>query len=91
MPGDAPRATTSDLILSTSLDDVQRTAREFAGVMILAWWDRDQIADQLLAALSPMEPAGDDPEYRDHLRELYERHRAAGTLLLTDAEGAAWG
>ena len=91
MPGDPLQVTTSDLILSTSLDDVQRTAREFAGVMIPAWWDRDQIADQLLAALPPMEPAGDDPEYRDHLRELYERHRAAGTLPLTDDEGGAWG
>ncbi|MBB5832878.1 protein NO VEIN domain-containing protein [Brachybacterium aquaticum] len=91
MPGDPLQVTTSDLILSTSLEDVQRTAREFAGVMIPAWWDRDQIADQLLAALPPMEPAGDDPEYRDHLRELYERHRAAGTLPLTDGEGGAWG
>lgn len=91
MPGDPLQVRTSDLILSTSLDDVQRTAREFAGVMIPAWWDRDQIADQLLAALPPMEPAGDDPEYRDHLRELYERHRAAGTLPLTDGEGGAWG
>ena len=91
MLGDPPQVTTSDLILSTSLEDVQRTAREFAGVMIPAWWDRDKIADQLLAELPPMEPAGDDPEYRDHLRELYERHRAAGTLPLTDDEGGAWG
>src|SRR5699024_8896505 len=57
MPGDPLQVTTSDLILSTSLDDVQRTAREFAGVMIPAWWHRDQIADQLLAAPPPMEPA----------------------------------
>ncbi|MEY8654548.1 protein NO VEIN domain-containing protein [Brachybacterium paraconglomeratum] len=91
MLGDPLQVTTSDLILSTSLDDAQRTAREFAGVMISAWWDRDQIADQLLAALPPVEPAGDDPEYRDHLRELYERHRAAGTLPFTDDEGGAWG
>ena len=91
MPGDAPQATTSDLILSTLLDDEQRGAREFAGIMIPAWWTRDQVAAQLLAALPSMEPAGDDPECRDHLRELYERHRAAGTLPLTDDEGGAWG
>ena len=91
MPGDPPQVTTSDLILSTSLDASQRTAREFAGIMIPAWWDRDQVADQLLATLPPMEPAGDDPEYQDHLGELYERHRVAGTLPLTDDEGGAWG
>ena len=90
MPGDPPQAISSDLILSTSLDDEQRTAREFAGIMIPAWWDRDQVADQLFAALPSMEPAGDDPEYQHRLRELYERHRAAGTLPLTDGEGRAW-
>ena len=91
MPGDSPQVTPPDLIISTSLDNAKRTAREFAGVMIPAWWGRDRIADQLLSALPPMEPAGDDPEYRDHLRELYEHHRAAGTLPLTDGEGGAWG
>ena len=90
MPGDPPQAISSDLILSTSLDDEQRTAREFAGIMIPAWWDRDHVADQLFAALPSMEPAGDDPEYQHRLRELYERHRAAGTLPLTDGEGRAW-
>lgn len=91
MPGDAPQATTSDLVLATSLDDEQRTAREFAGVMIPTWWDRDKIADQLLSALPPMEPAGDDPQYSQELRQMYEHHRAAGTLPLTDGEGGAWG
>lgn len=91
MPGDPPQVTTSDLILATSLDDAQRTAREFAGVMIPAWWDRSKIADQLLSALPPMEPAGDDPQYSQGLRQMYERHRAAGTLPLTDGEGGAWG
>ncbi|MCZ4326297.1 protein NO VEIN domain-containing protein [Brachybacterium paraconglomeratum] len=91
MLGDPLQVTTSDLILSTSLDDAQRTAREFAGVMIPAWWDRDQIADQLLAALPPMEPAGDDPQYPQKLRQMYDHHRAAGTLPLTDEEGGAWG
>lgn len=91
MLGDPPQVTTSDLILSTSLEDVQRTAREFAGVMIPAWWDRDKIADQLLSALPPMEPAGVDPQYSQELRQMYEHHRAAGTLPLTDGEGGAWG
>lgn len=91
MPGDPPQVTTSDLILSTSLDDAQRTAREFAGVMIPTWWDRDKIADQLLSALPPMEPAGVDPQYSQELRQMYEHHRAAGTLPLTDGEGGAWG
>ena len=91
MPGDPSQVTTSDLILSTSLDASQRTAREFAGVMIPAWWDRDKIADQLLSALPPMEPAGDDPQYSQELRQMYERHRAAGTLPLADGEGGAWG
>ena len=89
MLGDPSQVTTSDLILSTSLDDEQRTAREFAGVMIPTWWDRDKIADQLLSALPPMEPAGDDPQYSQELRQMYERHRAAGTLPLTDDEGGA--
>src|SRR5699024_2738405 len=84
MPGDPLQVPTPALILRTSLADVQRTARGLAGVMPPAGGDRDHTADQLLAALPPMEPAGDDPEYRDHLRELYERHRAAGTLPLTD-------
>lgn len=91
MPGDPPQVTTSDLILSTSLDASQRTAREFAGVMVPAWWDRDKIADQLLSALPPMEPAGDDPQYSQELRQMYERHCAAGTLPLADGEGGAWG
>ena len=91
MLGDPPQVTTSDLILSTSLEDVQRTAREFAGVMIPAWWDREMVADQLLSALPPMEPAGDDPQYSQELRQSYERHLAAGTLPLTDEEGGAWG
>lgn len=91
MPGDAPQATTSDLVLATSLDDEQRTAREFAGIMIPAWWDRNQVADQLLSALPPMQPAGDDAQYSKELRQMYERHRAAGTLPLTDGEGGAWG
>ena len=89
MLGDPPQVTTSDLILSTSLEDVQRTAREFAGVMIPAWWDRDKIADQLLSALPPIEPAGDDPQNSQELRQMYERHRVAGTLPLTDDEGGA--
>lgn len=91
MPGDPPQVTDADKVLSTSLDDKERTAREFAGVMIPTWWDRDRVADQLLSALPPMETAGDDPEYRDHLRQLYEQHCAAGTLPLTDGEGGAWG
>ena len=91
MLGDPPQVTTSDLILSTSLEDVQRTAREFAGVMIPAWWDRDKIADQLLSALPPMEPAGVDPQYSQELRQMYEHHRAVGTLPLTDGERGAWG
>lgn len=91
MPGDPPQVTISDLILSTSLEDVQRAAREFAGFMIPAWWDRDKIADQLLSSLPPMEPAGDDPQYSQELRQMYERHRAVGTLPLTDGEGGAWG
>lgn len=91
MPGDPPQVTTSDLILSTSLDNAKRTAREFAGVMIPAWWGRDRIADQLLSALPPMEPAGDDPQYPQKLRQMYDHHRAAGTLPLTDEEGGAWG
>ena len=90
MPGDPPQVTTSDLILSTSLDDEQRTAREFAGVMVPAWWDRDQVADQLLSALPAMKPVGGDPEHQRRLRELLEKHRAAGTLPLTDEEGGAW-
>ncbi|WP_341854185.1 hypothetical protein [Brachybacterium sp. GPGPB12] len=42
-------------------------------------------------ALPPMESAGDDRRRRVHQHELYERHRAAGTLPLTDDEGGAWG
>ncbi|GAP78278.1 MULTISPECIES: hypothetical protein [Brachybacterium] len=80
-----------ELILSTSVDASQRTAREFAGVMIPTWWDRDKIADQLLSALPPMEPAGDDPQYSQGLRQRYERHRAEGTLPVADGEGGAWG
>ncbi|MEO2096617.1 MAG: DUF3883 domain-containing protein [Brachybacterium sp.] len=91
MPCAPPQVTTSDLILSTSLDDAQRTAREFAGVMITAWWTRDQVAAQLLSALPPMEPDGDDPQYSQELRQSYERHRAAGTPPLTDGEGGARG
>lgn len=85
------RASTSDLFLSTSLDDARRTAREVAGVMIPAWWTRDQVADQLLFALPAMESTGHRPESSHQLRELYEHHRAAGTLPLTDGEGGAWG
>lgn len=91
MPGDPPRVMTSDLVLSTSLDGEHRTAREFAGVMIPAWWDRDKIADQLLSAMPPMEPAGDDPQYSQELRQKYEHHCAAGTLPVADGEGGAWG
>ena len=91
MLGDPPQVTTSDLILSSSLEDEQRTAREFAGVVIPAWWDRDKIADQLLSALPPMEPAGVDPQYSQELRQMYEHHRAVGTLPLTDGERGAWG
>lgn len=85
------QASTSDLILPTSPDDAHRTAREFASAMIPAWWTRDQVADQLLSALPAMDPAGDYPESSHPLSELYECHRSAGTLPLTDDADGAWG
>lgn len=89
LPGDPPQATDSDRIVSTSLDDASRTAREFAGVMIPAWWSREQVADQLLSALPPVEQHGDDPAAALRLRQLFDLHRDAGTLPLTDDEGGA--
>lgn len=76
---------------SASCDDEEQTAREFAGVMIPVWWSREQVADQLLSALPPVEPNGDDPASALWLRQLFDLHRGAGTLPLTDDEGGAWG
>ncbi|WP_270408113.1 hypothetical protein [Brachybacterium paraconglomeratum] len=57
--------------------------------MIPAWWSREQVADQLLSALPPVEQHGDDPAAALRLRQLFDLHRDAGTLPLTDDEGGA--
>lgn len=44
------------------------------------------IADQLLAALPPIEPTADDPAYVTELQELFERHGAVGTVPLTEKD-----
>ena len=88
MPGSPPRAEELDRIAYASLDDTAQAVREFAGVLIPAWWGRERVAVQLLSALPPMSPAGDDPAYQRDLRDLLDRHRTAGTLPLTDDDRA---
>ncbi|MEE1650238.1 DUF3883 domain-containing protein [Brachybacterium sp. J144] len=84
MLGTAPEAKVVDSVVHLSVDDSERAVREFAGALIPARWGRDRVADQLLSALPPMSPTGDDPEYQRELRRLLDRHRAAVTFPLTD-------
>lgn len=63
---------------------IRPSAREFAGTSIPAWWSVEMIADQLLAALPPIEPTADDPAYAAGLRDLLAQHRVTRTVPLTE-------
>lgn len=76
-----------DRIVYLSVDDSEQAVREFAGVLIPAWWGRDRVADLLLSAFPPMSPAGDDAVYQREIHDLLNRHSVAGTLPLTDNGG----
>ncbi|MGO1200460.1 MAG: hypothetical protein ACTMKY_11245, partial [Dermabacteraceae bacterium] len=86
VPGGYPREEFFDQIAYTSLNDADEPARDFAGTAIPAWWSAEMIADQLLAALPPIEPTADDPAYVTELQELFERHGAVGTVPLTEKD-----
>ncbi len=44
------------------------------------------IADQILAAIPPIEPRADDPDYVARIQDLFEHHAAARTVPLTEDE-----
>lgn len=84
VPGGHPREEFFDQIAYTSLNDADEPSREFAGASIPAWWSAEMIADQLLAALPPVDAAADDPDYASRLAALLEASRASGKLPLTE-------
>lgn len=43
------------------------------------------VADQILAAIPPIDPAADDPEYVSQAQVLLARHQVAQSLPLTEA------
>ncbi|HJG92294.1 MAG TPA: hypothetical protein K8V81_11305 [Brachybacterium massiliense] len=86
VPGGHPREEFFDQIAYTSLDDADEPARNFAGTTIPAWWSAEMIADQILAAIPPIEPRADDPDYVARIQDLFEHHAAARTVPLTEDE-----
>ncbi|ASK65907.1 hypothetical protein CFK39_08775 [Brachybacterium avium] len=86
VPGGHPREEFLDQVAHTSLNDADEPARDFADTSIPAWWSAEMIADQLLAVLPPISPLADDPAYAAELEELFEHHRAEGTVPLTERD-----
>ena len=86
VPGGHPREEFFDQIAYTSLDDADEPARNFAGTTIPAWWSAEMIADQILAAIPPIEPRADDLDYVARIQDLFEHHAAARTVPLTEDE-----
>lgn len=84
VPGGHPRQEFLDQIAYTALDDADEPARDFAGTSIPAWWSAEMIADQLLAALPPVDATADDPDYVSRLAALLESSRASGRVPLTE-------
>lgn len=84
VPGGHPREEFFDQIAHTSLNDADEPARDFAGTSIPVWWSAEMIADQLVAALPPIEPTADDAAYAAGLRDLLAQHRATRTVPFTE-------